>query len=244
VRGGLLQGQYRVDPVVDELQVDVLGRAYSDDEQGPARDGGPEERAQRASALRGRDQLPARAGSETAPVGLHPGDAGPPVRQVIGLGDERPDVGARREQLARGADDGHPSPSPSLTRRTSRSIRWRSAGETAIATTIAARPARAKATNGSRPTRRLARRETPFASTRISPTFNRVTKVDDMPARSRSRNSIRLKCVPTATISSAPFSYASSSATSSLIPGAATSFGSRPSCSRRAAPGAPPFGYA
>ena len=33
-------------------------------------------------------------------------------------------------------------------------------------------------------------------------------------------NSIRLKCVPTATISSAPFSNASSSAMSSLIPGA------------------------
>ena len=53
---------------------------------------------------------------------------------------------------------------------------------------------------------RLASRDTPFASIRISPTLRRVMKVEDIPARFRSRNSIRLKCVPTATISSAPFS--------------------------------------
>ena len=95
-------------------------------------------------------------------------------------------------------------------------------GRGSTATTIAAIPATTKTTSGQMPTRRLTRRETPFASTRISPTFSRVTNVDDMPARLRSRNSTRLKCVPTATISSAPFSYASSSAMSSLIPGAGT----------------------
>jgi hypothetical protein len=39
------------------------------------------------------------------------------------------------------------------------------------------------------PIRRLTSRETPLASIRISPTFSRVTNVDDMPARLRSRNS-------------------------------------------------------
>ena len=64
--------------------------------------------------------------------------------------------------------------------------------------------------------------------------------VDKAQLRSRSRNSTRLKCVPTATISVAPFSCASWSARSSLIPGAATVTKSRPSRRRRAAPGAPP----
>jgi len=72
-------------------------------------------------------------------------------------------------------------------------MRCRKAGDTATATAIAPRPARVKSTSGQMPTCLLARRETPFASIRISPTFNRVTNVDDIPARLRSRNSIRLK---------------------------------------------------
>jgi hypothetical protein len=123
-------------------------------------------------------------------------------------------------------------------------MKWRSPGDARIATTTAPSPASAKATNGQRPTCRLTRRETPFASMRISPTFRRVTNVDDIPARSRSRNSIKLKCVPTATISSAPFSNASRSAMSSLIPGAETVEYLRPSPSSRAAPGAAPSRYA
>ena len=43
-----------------------------------------------------------------------------------------------------------------------------------------------------------------------------------MPLRFLSRNSIRLKCEPTITISSAPFSAATSIATSSLVAGAGT----------------------
>ena len=107
-------------------------------------------------------------------------------------------------------------------RRLTSSMTWRSCGETRMAVTIAPKPASASTTSGQTPTRRLTSRDTPFASTRMSPTFRRVTKVDAMPERSRSRNSIRFRCVPTATISSAPFSNASSSARSSLIPGAGT----------------------
>src|SRR5690606_3801790 len=54
------------------------------------------------------------------------------------------------------------------------------------------------------------RRLTPFASTRASPTFIRTRNVDAIPARPLSRNSTMLLWVPTATISAAPFSCASS----------------------------------
>ena len=70
----------------------------------------------------------------------------------------------------------------------------------------------------------------------------RVRNVDDMPARFFSRNSTRLKCDPTATISSAPFSAATSIATSSLVAGAGTSLYFRPSASSRSRPGARPSG--
>ena len=47
--------------------------------------------------------------------------------------------------------------------------------------TIAPKPASASTKSGQTPTRRLTSRDTPFASTRISPTFRRVTNVDAMP---------------------------------------------------------------
>ena len=78
------------------------------------------------------------------------------------------------------------------------------------------------AISGHTPTWRLTSLDTPFASTSSSPTLSLVKNVDDIPARFRSRNSIMLKWVPTATISSAPFSYARSSARSSEIPAAGT----------------------
>ena len=67
-------------------------------------------------------------------------------------------------------------------------ITFRSAGEATIATTIPARPAAAIETSGHTPIRLETSCDTPFASTRISPTFSRVTNVDDIPARLRSRN--------------------------------------------------------
>ena len=91
-------------------------------------------------------------------------------------------------------------------RSTSARDRSRSSGE-AIGTAATSRDrAEHEGEHHAEPTRRRKSRETPRASTSFSPTFRRVRKVDDMPARFRSRNSIRLKRVPTATISSAPFS--------------------------------------
>ena len=81
-----------------------------------------------------------------------------------------------------------------------------------------------------------------MASTRISPIRRRVRKVEDMPLRLRSRNSTRLNCEPTETISRAPFSAAISIATSWLVPGAGTSLKGSPSSSRRWRPGRAPVG--
>ena len=101
-------------------------------------------------------------------------------------------------------------------------------------------PQRANATSGQSPPaggragRRRARRRASPPPSAWSGTW-RTSR-----SRLRSRNSIRLKCVPTATISSAPFSYASSIARSSLIPGVGTSADERPSRSSRDLPGALP----
>lgn len=61
-----------------------------------------------------------------------------------------------------------------------------------------------------------------------------------MPERPLSRNSTRVACVPTATMSSAPLSSARSIATSSLVPVAGNTTCGTPSCSTRAMPGARP----
>ena len=102
-----------------------------------------------------------------------------------------------RLRLDVGADE-----APAQKRRSaSTSKRFRSAGDARTATRSAASAASDRRTNGQTPTLRAHEAETPFASTRISPTLRRVTKVDDIPSRSRSRNSTRLKWVPTATMS-------------------------------------------
>src|SRR5262249_59326527 len=101
---------------------------------------------------------------EPAYVGNDAGDPRPPVREVVRLGEERPHVLTGREELAR-----------RLLHRIERersSIRLRSAGDASVATTIARRPASARIASGQMPTRGATRRETPFASTRISPTFS------------------------------------------------------------------------
>src|SRR6478736_6790492 len=67
------------------------------------------------------------------------------------------------------------------------------------------------------------KRPTPFASTSAGPSRSRVRNVDAMPRRPLSRNSTIVACVPTATISAAPASYAMSRAASSLIPSATNS---------------------
>ena len=73
---------------------------------------------------------------------------------------------------------------------------------------------------------------------------SRVRNVEDMPLRLRSRNSTRLNCEPTETISRAPFSAAISIATSWLVPGAGTSLKFTPISSRRRAARRAPVGVA
>ena len=167
--------------------------------------------------------LPARAGGEPAAVGLDAAQPRPPVGRLCGSA-------TKAQTSSSGASSSRDARTVG-TRKPGRGGGSRSARSGGAAP--ARRGSRRRRRSGRRPRRaRTARarhagekrRETPFASTRISPTFSRVTNVDDIPARSRSRNSIRLKCVPTATMSSAPFSKARSSAMSSLIPGIATTW--------------------
>src|SRR3954447_3319542 len=87
-------------------------------------------------------------------------------------------------------------------------------------------------------------RLTPLASTSLPPTRSRVRNVLAMPDRPLSRNSTRVAWVPTATMSSAPLSSASSIATSSLVPVAGNTTYGTPSCSTRTMPGARPSRYA
>src|SRR5262249_33518806 len=56
--------------------------------------------AAREDVLCAEAHLPAGVGSEAAPVWLDADDPGPPVGEVVGLGEEAPDVRPRREQLA------------------------------------------------------------------------------------------------------------------------------------------------
>src|SRR6266704_158614 len=63
-----------------------------------------------------------------------------------------------------------------------------------------------------------------------------------IPGRPLYRNSTSVYRIPTATISRAPSSSASSSATSSLVPGAGHCTESRPSDRTRSRPGAVPSG--
>jgi hypothetical protein len=104
VRRGLFEPQLRVDVVASERPREHLRGPHHPHEQHAARRRPAEERR----AI-GRMYLPARAFGDAAPVGPHGGDPGPPVGEVVRLGDKRPDVVARREQLTRGADARHGS---------------------------------------------------------------------------------------------------------------------------------------
>src|SRR5699024_9416251 len=110
----------------------------------------------------------------------------------------------------------------------------------ASATTIASSPASASSTICQVEIRVRYSWETPLASMSLEPTRSRVRKVEAMPARPLSRNSTSVAWVPTATMSSAPLSSASSMATSSLVPVAGKTTWSMPRSATRAAPGARP----
>src|SRR3954447_9108405 len=90
---GRTQCQLRLDAVAGELEGDPLHR----------HDVQHQERAGHLRLAEGRrlgpaEDLPARAGREAAPVRLDSRDARPPVGEVVRVGEERPDVGHRREQ--------------------------------------------------------------------------------------------------------------------------------------------------
>jgi hypothetical protein len=55
-------------------------------------------------------ELPARGGRKTAPVGRDACDPGPPVGEVVRLGQEEPDVLQRREQFLAGGIGRHGGP--------------------------------------------------------------------------------------------------------------------------------------
>ena len=88
--------ELRIDVVARERPREQLRSSHAGDEKHPARSRAPKERRPVRSV-----DLPACSLGETAPSGTNTGQARPPVGEVMRLGDERPDVVARREQLTR-----------------------------------------------------------------------------------------------------------------------------------------------
>src|SRR5262245_10185530 len=231
----VLEHDAHFEPLAQVVPGELAARAHAFDEDEP-RPVGP---AQEPWTKR-TDHRPARVLLEAAPVALDARVAGPPVGQGVTLGKERTDFLPGKRENARLLR--LHSPRTDCTRCASSSMkRWRS-DDTATAATRAPSPPKTKRNIGPSPARPRKRLDTPRASMSLSPTFRRVKKVDDIPARFRSRNSSRLKWVPTATMSSAPFSCASRMATSSLIPGEGRTAEGRPNRSMRSRPGACPSG--
>src|SRR5690606_20114969 len=125
-------------------------------------------------------------------------------------------------------------------RSASRGLMTSPAGDTATAMTMATSAPKTRNSSDHVEIRLRYRRLTPLASTSLLPTRRRVRNVLAMPARPLSRNSIMLACVPTATMSEAPLSSASSIAMSSLVAVAGNVTASWPSSWTRFRPGARP----
>src|SRR5579872_5823362 len=101
------------DVLADELERQPpSGKHVEDDERSrrvrTLEHAGPEQRPQRLARGRGgAADRPARPRREPAAVRLHTGQAGPPVGEVVRLGEERPDVVERCEQRPGGRVAGH-----------------------------------------------------------------------------------------------------------------------------------------
>src|SRR5919197_1484491 len=93
---GRRQHDLDVEPLRRQVPLEALVWIDAPDEQQTVRLRPAEERR-----LRCADDLPSRARSESAPVGLHAGDRRPPVAQVVRLREKTPDVLPRGEQLLR-----------------------------------------------------------------------------------------------------------------------------------------------
>src|SRR5436190_467003 len=87
------QRELDVDPVARELEGNPLHRHDVDDKEHPC----GLRAAEKARLVRAEDPPPCARG-EPAAVGLDARDAGPPVGEVVGLGEERPDVVDRRDE--------------------------------------------------------------------------------------------------------------------------------------------------
>src|SRR3954469_25301270 len=87
------QRELDVDSVTGQLECEPLHRDDVENQEHPRG-----LRAAKKTRLVGTEAAPPRTGGEAAAVGLDAGDAGPPVGQVVGLGEERPDVVDRREE--------------------------------------------------------------------------------------------------------------------------------------------------
>src|SRR6476469_9046228 len=92
---GRTDRQVGVDPVGGKLECKPLPRLHVEDEKRPGR-----LRAAEVARLHGADDLPARPRGEPPPVGLDARDARPPVREVVRLREEGPDVVERRAERA------------------------------------------------------------------------------------------------------------------------------------------------
>src|SRR5437879_929091 len=90
-----VDGQVGLDAVRGELERESSHRHDVQHDERAGRLRAPE-----VAGLRRADDLPPRAGCEAAPVGLDSSDARPPVREVVRLREEGPDVVERREQHA------------------------------------------------------------------------------------------------------------------------------------------------
>src|SRR5207302_7230055 len=96
------ESELGIEVVAGERPGKSFGSAHGAHEQDAARGGAPEKRRAIGSS-----DLPARAFGDAAAIRTHTGDAGPPVRKMVRLGDELPDVVARREKLTRGGGAWH-----------------------------------------------------------------------------------------------------------------------------------------
>ena len=137
------RGAAGLDAVVDEEEAEELPRPDFQDGDRAHRLSRPQEDGDDAAGLRAGDELPARTGREAAPVCLDAVDAGPPVAEVVRLGQEGPDVRAGREQLpgcAATAAFGRSANAEQVAEAVGQQARSAAAasGEATIATTIAA----------------------------------------------------------------------------------------------------------
>src|SRR5688500_12139761 len=132
-RGGRLDRRSHVDPLLDVVPRDRAALDDIADHERPHASRAAQKTACR-SARGTAHHPPARARREPAPVRLDTLVAGPPVRQVVRLGEKLPDV-LRRGEEQRTRHDPHSTPTRVRNQSTRAEMKSRSPGELAIAAT-------------------------------------------------------------------------------------------------------------